>query len=357
MGSAISRCSQASSWLSLYHCYYRKHFGLKMISKTSRHFFVSRIAIFQFFAVAGVFLISLFLAPYYFASDQIQYIGAYNAVYGHNFIDGFLAYRGYLSTEEPIHYTIVWIFSNLGFTKNVVMATANSVLAYLLMRTLVEWRVSIYVALALVLTNFYVLVLYFAAERLKFGFIFLLLAVLFTKRKGSSIFLAIVAIMAHIQLIILYTAQLFSASMQSFMTGIKISKSFYKDAFLYLFVALLVVAAWTVLGDHLIYKLGAYTVREHNNSIFGVWKSCVFLVLALIYSREKFKTVCAFSIVIASVIIVGPDRVNMMAYVLFMFYALQYKRGVNVGVAITSIYFAFKSIGFVLRIIYNGHGF
>ena len=249
------------------------------------------------------------------------------------------------------------MFSNLGFGKNVVMATANSVLAYLLMRTLAEWRVSIYMALALVLTNFYVLVLYFAAERLKFGFIFLLLAVLFSNRKGSSVFLAIASIMAHIQLIILYAAQLFSASMQSFMTGIKISKSFYKDAFLYLFAALLVVAAWTVLGDHLIYKFGAYTERDHNNSIFGIWKSCVFLVLTLIYSREKFKIVCAFSIVIASVIIVGPDRVNMMAYVIFMFYALQHNRGVNVGVAITAIYFAFKSVGFVSRIIYNGHGF
>ena len=104
-------------------------------------------------------------------------------------------------------------------------------------------------------------------------------------------------------------------------------------------------------------NLGAYTEREHNDSIFGIWKTLVFLVLTMIYSREKFKIVCAFSVIIACVIILGPDRVNMMAYVYFMFYALQYNRGVNIGVAITSIYYAFKSVGFLFRIIYNGHGF
>ena len=326
-----------------------------MISKTSRHLSVSRINIALFFGVVGVFLISLFLAPYYFAGDQIQYIGAYNAVYGHNFIDGFLPYRVYLSTEEPIHYTIVWVFSNLGFGKNIVMAAANSVLAYLLMRVLVKWRVSIYVVLTLVFTNFYVLVLYFAAERLKFGFIFLLLAILFSNRKRLSIFSAFVAIMAHIQLIIIYAAQLFSEKMHSIITGKKITKS---DISLYLFSVLAVVTVWTILGDHLIYKFDRYTERDQTNAIFDTWKSFIFLVLTLIYSKDnKFKIVCAFSVIIAAVIVVGPDRVNMMAYIIFMLYALQYKRGVNVGVIITLIYFALQSVGFVSSIIYTGHGF
>ena len=329
-----------------------------MISKTSSHFSVSRIKVFQFFGVAGVFLISLFLAPYYFKGDQIQYIGAYNTVYGHNFIDGFLAYRFYLSTEEPIHYSIVWVFSNLGFGKNVVMAAANSMLAYLLMRVLAEWRVSIYVALALVFTNYYFLVLYFAAERLKFGFIFLLLAVLFSKRGGwPPIFFSFVAVLAHLQLIIFYAAHLFSVYMQRLITGIKIRKTFYKDAFLYIFIVLLVYAAWTLLNDHLIYKLARYAAENRTSAIFDIWKSCFFLVLTLIYAKDKFKVVCAFSIIIASVTIVGPDRVNMMGYLIFMIYALQYKRGVNVGIAITSIYFASKSIGFLTRMVYTGMGF
>ena len=318
---------------------------------------MSRLALSQFFGLAGVFLISLFLAPYYFEGDQLQYIGAYNAVNGYNFSEGFLAYRAYLTTEEPIHYTIVWIFSNLDFGKNVVMATANSVLAYLLMRVVFAWRVSIYVALALILTNYYVLVLYFAAERLKFGFIILLLAVIFSKRKKSSLFLAVFSIMAHVQLIVIYTAVLFSEFINRLIIGINISKSFYKETFVFGFAVLLFFTTWTVLGDHIIYKLGEYTERDHNNSIFDIWKSCVFLMLALIYSREKLKTVLGFLIIISSVIILGPDRVNMIAYIFFMYYALQHNRGINAGVAVSLIYFSIKSVDFIIRIIYNGHGF
>lgn len=330
---------------------------MKIISKTSSHFFVSQIAFSQFLGSAGVFLISLFLAPYYFEGDQLQYIGAYNAVNGLNFSDGFLAYRAYLTTEEPIHYTIVWIFSNLDFGKNVVMATANSVLAYLLMRVFFEWRVSIYLALALVFTNYYVLVLYFAAERLKFGFIIFLLAVILSKRKKSAIFFAVFSIMAHVQLLVIYAAVLFSKSIHRLITRINISKSFYRETFFFGFVLLLVFITWTVLGEHIIYKLGQYTERDHNNSIFDIWKSFVFLVLAAMYSREKLKTLFAFLIIISSVIILGPDRINFIAYIFFMYHALQYKRGINAGVIVTLIYFAFKSVDFILRIIYNGHGF
>jgi hypothetical protein len=47
----------------------------------------------------------------------------------------------------------------------------------------------------------------------------------------------------------------------------------------------------------------------------------------------------------------------MISYCFFMFYALQYKGGVNLGVAVTSFYFGLKSIQFILNVIENGHGF
>ena len=162
-----------------------------------------------FLLVVAVFLFSLFFSRFYIDGDQIPYFNAYKDVYGKGIFEGFSFYHYRITTREPVHYIVVWLSSNLGFDKNVVMSVANSILVYLTMRVFLKWKVSIYIAVIIVCTNYYFWVLYFAAERLKFAYIFLMLSFLYVERRKTSNFFAMISIFSHTQQIIIYGSMIF----------------------------------------------------------------------------------------------------------------------------------------------------
>ena len=55
--------------------------------------------------------------------------------------------------------------------------------------------------------------------------------------------------------------------------------------------------------------------------------------------------------------IFGGERVNMFGYFVFMYFALQVNRGVNLGVILTTLYFSYQTYFFVENIILYGDGF
>lgn len=319
---------------------------------------VSRTGFILLAVALSVFLLSLFFAPFYFNGDQYHYANAYAAVYGEEYLQGLIDYKyKYVGSSEPIHYSIIWLASNLGIEKNLVMAVANSALAYLLMRVFIEWRVSVFIALLIVFTNFYVLVLYFAAERLKFGFIFFLLSLLYLRKKIPLYFYAFLSTLAHSQMIIIYGSILFSSILSSFLRTLRLEGFRLKNIFPLIITSFLALGGFIILGEHIGEKFAAYSNTAADNDLLNIWRSVVFLLLALLYSTDRSRTVFIFSTIITMVIVVGPERINMLAYCFFLFYALKYKRGVNAAVVLTSIYFGGKSIDFILRVLETGQGF
>jgi hypothetical protein len=122
-----------------------------------------------------IFLFSYYIAQFYTSGDQLQYHGAFKEMKGLELIEAFGAYHIYLTSDEPIYFLISWLFSNLDFSKNIVMSIANALLANILFRALKKLNTSIYIIVFIICTNYYLFGLYFAAERLKFAFIFLFL--------------------------------------------------------------------------------------------------------------------------------------------------------------------------------------
>jgi hypothetical protein len=321
------------------------------------NFKVSRNAVTLFAVSLGVFLFSLYLAPYYYDGDQVTYTNVYEAVSGHSVVDGFLVYQGHISSVEPIHYLIIWMASNLGLEKNHLMAFSNSILAYLLVKFFLEWRVSLYVALAIIFTNFYVLVLYFSAERLKFSFIFLLLSLLYSRQHKLSYAFAGITVLAHAQQILIYVAILFASLMSSVLNFLKTASFSLRYKWPVIGFTFLALAVLSFMSGQIASKFSLYNSVAQENSLISIWKSVILFVLALLYSSTRLKTVFIFFIILSAVVLVGPERVNMIAYCFFMFYALQYKRGVNAGVAFTLVYFGFKGVSFILDVIETGQGF
>ena len=113
---------------------------------------------------------------------------------------------------------------------------------------------------------------------------------------------------------------------------------------------------FSILSGHLVSKFQHYNeLREHG--LVDIVKVSVLFVLTLWYSKNKREVVFTFVPLIIAAYLVGGERVNMMGYFIFLYYALPIRKGFNIGILITSFYFLFVTYGFVLKIIEHGNGF
>ena len=164
----------------------------------------------QILVVIFTFIMSIIITPLYYEGDQIGYTNAYNDMRGTNITDGFFIYQNNITTIEPIHFGLTWFFANIGFDKNIIMSLANCLLSLLVVKIFQKFKTNNFIIIAIVLSNFYLYVLYFSAERLKFSFIFLSLAVINFKNRKLLILFLLLSIFTHLQNIIIISALLFA---------------------------------------------------------------------------------------------------------------------------------------------------
>jgi hypothetical protein len=304
----------------------------------------------------SILIFSYLFSPYYTEGDQIPYNNAYLSVKGENIIDAFLHYQFNISSQEPIHFFIDWIFSNIGVTKNLIMSCFNGLLALSISYLMLMWQVNFIVILATIFFNFYILVLYFAAERLKFGFLFLIIACIFHKNKIKNTLLILLSISSHVQILIYVLATTFSTSIIRIIDFLKNLK--FKSSFKNIVISIIFLLLIYYLYDHILSKFIAYSNNATGNSLIGnIWQTIIFMIGGIYYSKKRLNTFLNFIFILICSSILGPERITMMSYFLFLFFALQYKNGINFGIFLTTIYFSFKSIYFIQRILENGHGF
>jgi hypothetical protein len=313
---------------------------------------------FLILAISGLssFIFSLYIGNLYIDGDQIYYKEAYSLVKGLDLVEGFLSYRSQISSEEPIHFLFVWVFSNFGVDKNVLMSVVNSFFIIILTKLLLKWRVFNFIIFATIVTNFYILVLFFSAERLKFSIIFLLLSVLLIEKKKTSLFFTLLSVLTHTQTSLMIIANSFGLFMSNLF---KAKKSIFSSLNLGKIFAIIIFGAiFLFLKDHLFSKFSSYSeITKSKSFIANSWQSIIFLLFSLWYSRNKLETFFVFIVIIFSASLVGSDRITILAYFFFMYNALKINRGFNLGVLLSIIYFGFKSTIFLTNIFNNGHGF
>jgi hypothetical protein len=168
---------------------------------------------------------------------------------------------------------------------------------------------------------------------------------------------AITAVLAHSQQILIYASIIFSYLIAGFSSLLRTGTFRLRSILFLIFIAVTSLFLFLILSDHISAKFEYYSSIAQNNTFFSLWKTLIFLMLTLHYSSSRIHVIWIFSTLLLAVVLVGPERINMLAYIFFMFYALKYKRGVNVGVALTSLYFGVKSIYFILDVLKTGQGF
>jgi hypothetical protein len=287
--------------------------------------------------------------PFYTNGDQIGYRKVYEALPDFGLIEGYLYYNLNVSSREFVHFFLTWVASRF-IDKDLFVALSNSILAYVAMSFFQKWKVSVIIAFSLILTNFYFLVLYFSAERLKFGFIFLALSMIYIDQIKRVFGFATLAIISHAQMIIVYVSTLFNVIIRQIVKLFRTSTVSKSLLFLipFLFIPLLLV------GNQIYEKFPSY---YSERSLTELAKTFAFFLLAIWYSNNKMETFMVFIPIFVAVYIVGGDRVNIFGYFAFLYYGMQYKRGWNMGVLATSVYFSYGSIDFLFNVFNHGDGF
>ncbi len=310
--------------------------------------------LFVFFLAAIVFFISLYFSPYYYAGDQVAYTKYYNAVAGHNVLDAYFLQIKYLSSYEPLYAVSVWVFSHF-MGKDTFDSMLNFFLCYSAVSVLFHLGASKRLIVLFVLANFYILVLYFAADRLKLSFIlfFLGMDAFYHKKEVHGYSLLLFSVLAHLQIL------LFFASVMSVLLArslLKIATKFVvnvKELVLMMSFIIFSLLVSIFFHEHIVNKLGFYL----SNSITEVFKPGVFLVLSLFSPAKNYYIVASFIPLLFAAFIVSGDRVVMMAYLLFVFYAMSGKGVSRRLIWVTTLYFTYKSYFFIHNIVLFGNGF
>lgn len=309
----------------------------------------SRTSFAKVTAAVFVFLLSLLIMPFYTGGDQSAYRKVYEALPNFSPIEGFLFYSRNLNSEEFVHFFLSWVASHF-IGKDLFIAFSNAILAYVAMSLFLRWKASVTIAFLILLTNFYFLVLYFAAERLKFGFIFLFLSMIYIDQIKRFYGFAVLSLLSQVSVVIVYISALFNVFvwriLKLFRTG-KVSKSGLL-VIPFLFIPLLLVK------NQIFSKFLAF---YNGGSLAELYKILVFLLLALWYSKKKSETIILFIPLVIATYLVGGFRINLFGYFVFLYYGLQFRRGWNLGVLATSLYFAYSSMNFLFNVIQHGDGF
>jgi len=304
----------------------------------------------KFTSIVFVFVLSLVFFDYYTGGDQEVYRAVYENLSDMDLFDAFIYYRTKTNSEELVHFFLSWLVGSY-VDQNIFVAISNSVLAYAALSLFQKWGASFYVALIIILTNYYLLVLYFPAERLKFGFILLSFSLININSKKFYIFF-VLAVVAHVQIIILY-ASIFATYLTKIFQGRIHSRLIF---FLPLFIGIPLY----LMSDQISRKFFDYSGGEmegHQLGLVGTWKLIVFFLLSIYYSKDKVETISFFAPLFFAVFLIGGERINQFGYFLFLYYGLRFKGGRNYGVAVTSAYYAYASLVFIAKIIQHGHGF
>jgi hypothetical protein len=300
-----------------------------------------------------IFFYSVYVSGLSISGDQLKYNNVYSSLKEKTILGGYLLYATQLSKTEITHFLIIYLGSFLNLDKVIYMSFFNSLLFAFASKCLNKIGLPLLFCVFIVGTNYYTQMLFFTAERLKFGFLFFFVALVFYENKKSSKFFIFLSILSHLQMLILWGAlsgQLFFEKTFNILKKLKVKKA---HLLLILFIAIIA----PFLAPQIISKLSFYIVYYADSISMGILKWAIFYSLTMISSRNKINITIIYFILLIPFLIVGGERLVIFCYILFY---MQYKcksRYFKFVAFPLFLYFFIKSIPFISNIYLFGDGF
>lgn len=305
----------------------------------------------DFFVGSLVGLFSYFLLAYNTEGDQWAYRRFYEFAKDSSVLEVLASSSVYINSSEPIYPIIVSVASKF-LQKDFLIASSNAILSIMAVKVLSKEGLSRSWSYLLVLTNFYFIVLYTGAERLKFSLLLFLLAAYIVQR-GSRGWISLLAIacLTHIQVFILIVGQVLWM-----LAGHNKLRAYHVGNGMLLFGMILMVLGGYYMMDYFLMKFSIYSSRDVG---YGGALKILALYLVSLYSVRSFSRISMMFIpLLVGAIALGGDRLVIFAFFVYVFLCGGAKRGLAPWIlACVMFYFSIKSIGYVARIIEYGDGF
>jgi|SRR5690625_196967 len=309
-----------------------------------------KIRIYSFlFGILG-FLLSYYYGQYWVLGDQGSYISFYENVKIFNIQEGLRFYRSVLGASEPVYFFIVYMVSPY-IDKLVFFSFMNFLLAYFTAVSILKLNVKKWILLLFIL-NFYLVVLYTGAERLKVAATFMIMG-LNMKNNKLKILLLITAVLSHFQIALLIPAIFSNRIAEIIKNGIYIFLS--KRIFLYVLILILFIGLFFLYKEAITRKIIGRV--DQYMGWQNLIKPGLLYVLTIIIHRGNFLNISiSFFPTIVLAYYVGDFRITILAYFISVYFLMQINRGVNMGVVIPAIYFFYRGVVFLESIKIFGYG-
>ncbi|MBO8244204.1 hypothetical protein HA145_06905 [Prochlorococcus marinus XMU1411] len=295
-----------------------------------------------------------FLQSRYTGGDQGAYWIFYEAVSDVGFLKvPFLGYY-WLNAIEPIHLYLMWIGSAvLNIDKNLYVTIYNLVLVFGLYLFFQKEKVKVLPQI-LIFGNFYISVLLFAAERLKFAYILYIYAQLVPT--NLTYLLILISPFAHLQSLVIVVSSYLGRLSED------LKKIFYKFTIRKNFIKDLIIFA-TIMSAFILFALQTFIYKIINYISLGLFSLNDFINFVILFTvpflliKEKFKFSLMYLPLIIPLIVLGGFRVNMISFTIASFFIIKEKKSSSPLYLLILSYFFYKNILFIDKILTYGTGF
>ncbi|MCL5041538.1 MAG: hypothetical protein M1440_03540 [Gammaproteobacteria bacterium] len=300
----------------------------------------------------SAYLFSLFLLGFYVNGDQLHYRAFYEALGSASIREAFLLARAYIDAGEPLTILLLWSGSVSGIPKDQYISIFNAILVTQIVFVLNRYRAGLLVVM-LIASNFYLVVLMTGAERLKFAYIALAAAVLFSGY--VRLLFVMLSPLTHFQSLLFFP----SFILARFYDEIKLllSKGVFSKKSFFVFFAVFVFA----------FAFAFYlypSLNKKAQAYFGMDRgglellSLVALTLVAALASKDWKRMIVLLLPCYPIIfLLGGERGNMVAVTIALWLLMVERRLNHPAVLVMLTYFSWKSVGFVRNIVLYGNGF
>lgn len=309
------------------------------------------IATLAFFA-AG-FLFSTWYLYAHWGGDLTYYTRFYDALYQMPWFHWELLQRRHLGASEPFYRFLIALGAYPGLDRILYLSFWNGLLIASIGYVMMKHRCSLIFA-ALMLTNYYLIVILGPAERLKFAYLCLVLAFAIDNARVRFA-LSAASLFFHTQALIQFASA----------AGYWVISNFRAFAVTPLRTLLVSIAAglglggilyffYQAVGQTLAFKSSIYL--EESGGIAEVVQWIMLLGAGLIVFRRRVAYLAGMLPMSVLTILYG-NRVNVATLALFVAVAMAEDKTRNPVVLAVMAYMSFKSIGFMMNVIEYGSGY
>tara|TARA_B110000259_G_C14034363_1_gene408482 strand:- start:5659 stop:6627 length:969 start_codon:yes stop_codon:yes gene_type:complete len=314
---------------------------------------ISLLSIVAFFLLVLCSPLIYIVYDLYYLGDLQHYNRVYEVISGSgNLSEQYLRYTIILAGYEVIHFLLIAIASE--FIPKQIFFTLINILFLFIGAAAVSKHTSkpFWLILIVFVSNFYIHILLFPAERLKFGFIFLFMALFFNKNFYYKYIFVILSILSHFSMLGIYVALLIEPTLR---TSKRLILSGNIPKIIFPFMVLILLGSIFFAVPISIKIFGYY--NNYGNIFNAIPLTLLFILSYFHATRERKSLLLILLFFIFLSVIVGGFRINFFGIFFWQLHYLKYENIRSIPFILVFFYCFYKLFDFYNKVILYGDGF